>query len=115
MVDHREEFRQELTRIIDQSVELDKEIHKQVARIEWVFPKENAKLDFDPSTMELKRGVMRDMHSRDGQVLVVTAPAVRQQGRSNGEAFYESLVLVTIEISFKRPLGNTHVSSDFSA
>jgi hypothetical protein len=33
MVDHREDFQQELARIIDQA-KLDKDIHKQVARIE---------------------------------------------------------------------------------
>jgi hypothetical protein len=34
MTEHRQEYWRELARIIDQSIELDIEIHKQVARIE---------------------------------------------------------------------------------
>jgi hypothetical protein len=58
---------------------------------------------------------MRDTYSRDGQVLVMTAPAVSKQVRFNGDTLHESSILVPMEVLFKRPLGETHVNSDSSA
>ncbi|KAL4975890.1 hypothetical protein BDW66DRAFT_151615 [Aspergillus desertorum] len=110
---------QEFRSILDKAMTLDREIHRQAARVAWEFPPEDAHVLFNPMFMEAEKGEQRP--KVDQQVLLVVAPGVTKRGKSDGRDFGgEEQLLVPIEVSCLLPsdvLGpgglSSHVSSWF--
>jgi hypothetical protein len=94
----QEDFKNNWERIIADAIALDKEISRQVARVEWVFPRRDAKSpQFDPAIMELTQG---ETSSRTHQeVVLVVAPGLRKRGKSSGTDFDVENWLLPIEVS----------------
>ncbi|KAL4861399.1 hypothetical protein BDV12DRAFT_180333 [Aspergillus spectabilis] len=93
-----EAFRQ----ILDNAIALDKEIHRQAARINWEFPLENVQVRFSPEHMEAEKG---QQPPKPGQpVLLVVSPGVTKRGKSDGQDFLaDEQWLVPIEVSCLPP------------
>jgi hypothetical protein len=85
-------YKQEFLRILDEALELDKEINKQVARVQLVFESEGSNSVFDPSMMELEKG--EELSGSKREAFLVTSPAVVKRGKSNGESFSEVALLL---------------------
>lgn len=88
------DFDDQLFTIIHQAYAIDKEIGRQVASIEWMpnLPK----FGFDPLTMELEE----DSGTNHPQnVRFVIAPGVRKWGKSTGEGFNQSVMLLNPIVS----------------
>ncbi|KAL4917173.1 hypothetical protein BDW62DRAFT_88205 [Aspergillus aurantiobrunneus] len=104
---------QDFRRILDNAMALDREIHRQAARVSWELPPEDAPVRFNPKLMEAEKGQQRP--KPDQQVLLVVAPGVMKRGKSDGQDFQtEEQVLVPIEVSCQPPtdiLGTATVSS----
>ncbi|KAL6234175.1 hypothetical protein BDW75DRAFT_173141 [Aspergillus navahoensis] len=104
-------------RILVNAMALDREIHRQAARVTWEFPPEDAHVRFNPKFMEAEKGQQRP--KVDQQVFLVVAPGVTKRGKSDGQDFGgEEQLLVPMEVSCLLPndvLGtgglNSHVSS----
>jgi hypothetical protein len=96
---------QQLGRIIDDALALDREISRQVARVEWVFPNSGTeKLMFDPETMKLEKG---EKASKDNQnVLLVVAPGMKKRGKSTGDDFKDESLLIPMEVTCEPVRGN---------
>ncbi|OCK74361.1 hypothetical protein K432DRAFT_256654, partial [Lepidopterella palustris CBS 459.81] len=90
-------YEQELTRIIDQALDLDKEISRQLSKIDWVFGDDNGGMVFDSKLMELEKG-QKPAGSKQ-QVSLVISPGVKKRGKSTGEGFNEQSVLLRMEVS----------------
>ncbi|KAL5051688.1 hypothetical protein BDW71DRAFT_202838 [Aspergillus fruticulosus] len=76
---------QDLRRILDNAMALDREIHRQAARITWEFPPEGAHVRFNPKFMEAEKGQQKP--KGDQQVLLIVAPGVVKRGKSDGQDF----------------------------
>ncbi|RDW90563.1 uncharacterized protein DSM5745_02338 [Aspergillus mulundensis] len=108
---------QDFRRILDNAMMLDREIHRQAARVTWEFPPEDALLRFNPKFMEAEKGQQRP--KIDQQVLLVVAPGVTKRGKSDGQDFGgEEQLLVPMEVSCLLPndvLGSASLSSHISS
>ncbi|KAF2500103.1 hypothetical protein BU16DRAFT_578124 [Lophium mytilinum] len=93
---HVRDYREEFMRIIDEALELDKEISRQVTGIQFLFQAIDSNPDFDCSTMEREKGVK--VSGNKQKVLLVTSPAVVKRGRSTGEGFNEATLLLRSEL-----------------
>ncbi|KAL4944567.1 hypothetical protein BDV06DRAFT_220193 [Aspergillus oleicola] len=88
--------------ILDTAMALDKEIHRQAARVTWEFLRPDAHVGFEPKLMEVEKGEQRPKPSQP--VLLVVAPGVTKRGRSDGQDFQaEEQLLVPMEVSCQLP------------
>jgi len=92
-----EGYTQELRRILNDALALDREISRQVARVFWVFGSKKTQLMFDSTTMELEKGEKPSKANQE--VLLVVGPAMRKRGKSTGEDFNVENVLLQMEVS----------------
>ncbi len=92
-----EGFSQELRRIIDDAVDFDKEVSRQLARVEWVFDSGNSGMVFDPRIMKLEKGQKQQAVARD--VCLVIKPGMVKRGKSSGEDYGTEVVLLPMEVS----------------
>ncbi|KAL2808091.1 hypothetical protein BJX63DRAFT_410501 [Aspergillus granulosus] len=92
-------YEQELNRILDEALKLDKEICRQIARIEWVFPPLAQEIPFDPVSMRLGTGEVAPKSAEPQIVRLVVCPGMKKRGRSTGEDFKVETLLVPMEVS----------------
>ncbi|KAL4790416.1 hypothetical protein BDV19DRAFT_394083 [Aspergillus venezuelensis] len=93
---------QDFRRILDAAMALDREIHRQAARISWEFLRPDAHFGFDLKLMEVEKGEQRPKPNQ--RVLLVVAPGVTKRGRSDGQDFQaEEQLLVPMEVSCQLP------------
>ncbi|KAK0641360.1 hypothetical protein B0T16DRAFT_393654 [Cercophora newfieldiana] len=92
-------FDQELQHIYDDAINLDKEICRQVARIEWQFPCNEQVLDFDPQCMVLQKG--QEQLPTAEEVRLVIAPRMVKRGKSTGQGFETENQLLPMEVSLQ--------------
>ncbi|KAL4924495.1 uncharacterized protein BDV17DRAFT_295390 [Aspergillus undulatus] len=93
---------QDFRRILDTAMALDREIHRQAARINWEFLRPDARVGFEPKLMEVEKGQQRPKPTQP--VLLVVAPGVTKRGRSDGQDFQaEEQLLVPMEVSCQLP------------
>ncbi|KAI0440361.1 hypothetical protein F4803DRAFT_553180 [Xylaria telfairii] len=78
-----QDYQQGLEDIISQSVELDKEIYKQIANINWFGPR--VPCTFASDTMELEPG--QAQNKDHGVVNLLLGPGLVKQGKSSGDRF----------------------------
>jgi hypothetical protein len=88
---------QELLRILDNAIALDKEISRQVARVEWVFPGKGGESVYDPATMELEKG--EEPYKTNQEIVLAISPALKKRGKSTGEDFKLENLLLPLEVS----------------
>ncbi|KAL3467111.1 hypothetical protein BJX64DRAFT_283836 [Aspergillus heterothallicus] len=101
----------ELRRIVDDAIALDKQIHRQAARIKWELLDEGP-APFNPEQMETEQGQERPSPGK--QVLLAVAPGVKKQGKSDGQDFEREQLLVPIEVSCQPPTDLPSVVSETS-
>ena len=90
---------EQLHRILTDAIELDKEIGRQVARVEWVFPEDG--IEYDSAQMEPQKG---DSPPKPGQkILLALAPAMKKRGKSTGEDFHVENLLLAAEVTCEMP------------
>ncbi|KAL2133199.1 hypothetical protein VTI74DRAFT_2773 [Chaetomium olivicolor] len=93
---------QELYDILDQAINLDEEMSKQVASVRWEFPVSEdlcgGSLLFDEKRMTAERGQTRP--TQGTEVCLVVAPAMIKRGKSTGEDFDKENILVKMEVVF---------------
>jgi len=94
---HDNGYPQDLLQILDDATALDMEISKQVARVEWMFPKMGVKTMYDPATMELEKGEKPSKSQQE--VLLAVSPAMKKRGKSTGEDFKAESLLLPMEVS----------------
>lgn len=92
-----EGYQHQILGILDNALALDKEISRQVARVDWVFGIKKTSAMFDPTAMELEKGEKPSMANQ--QVLLVVAPAMKKRGKSTGEDFKVESMLLRMEVS----------------
>ncbi|KAL2826691.1 hypothetical protein BDW59DRAFT_160883 [Aspergillus cavernicola] len=92
-------YPQELNRIMEEAIELDTEISRQVARVEWVFPKPAQEVPFDSTIMRLGTAEMLPKEKEKQMVRLVICPAMKKRGKSTGEDFQSESLLVPMEVS----------------
>ncbi|KAK0616627.1 hypothetical protein B0T14DRAFT_459079 [Immersiella caudata] len=96
---------EDLWHVLESAVALDKEISKQMARIERVFEVENSSTrskgapTFDSSWMELESG--QEPVTSQRRIGLVVAPAIVKFGKSNGEDPAVRTLLVPMEVSIE--------------
>ncbi|KAM0240126.1 hypothetical protein ACHAP5_008046 [Fusarium lateritium] len=86
--DQERGLKEQLYTIISQAFELDKEISRQVGRVNWRFK--------DPQQMD--KG---DPVQKSEQIGLVIAPAVWKKGKSTGEDFHQETRLLEREVSYR--------------
>jgi hypothetical protein len=86
-------FKQEILKILEDAIVLDKEISKQVARVIWIFDRG----EFDHSSMVLE-GEEKPQIGRK-EVQLVVAPGLKKRGKSTGEDFKLENMLLRTEVS----------------
>ena len=91
-----EEFSVHVSNIITEALELDELFCKQVAEIQWVTGK-NGPRAFDEASMELQQGEKR--MSGGQEVQLVVAPGLIKRGRSTGEDYEVTNILLKTTVS----------------
>ncbi|KAL4781260.1 hypothetical protein BJX76DRAFT_360039, partial [Aspergillus varians] len=90
----------ELTRIVEEAVQFDTEISRQVARVEWVFPALGKAVLFDAELMRLGTGEPASKEREQQLVRLVVCPAMKKRGKSTGDEFGSPpTLLVPMEVS----------------
>ncbi|KAI1425005.1 hypothetical protein F5Y12DRAFT_749255 [Xylaria sp. FL1777] len=97
---HHSDYRQELEGILSQSVELDKEICKQIASFEWLAH-EHLPCTFVPEAMELEPS--QEHHGNNGIVTFVLGPGLVKHGKSSGDRFDMMERLLKTQVFCDRP------------
>lgn len=92
---HQREYRKELEDIIAASLELDMEISRQVAIFQWFFPPGSPQVCPPNTTKRVSRGESQN-------IILVSDPGLVKHGKSSGDAFDLSEVLLEPEM-FCRP------------
>lgn len=86
----------QMDEIIEKALDLDQLFSKQVAGISWVAARYKGRV-FDEEWMELQQG---EKSTVDGQkVQLVVAPGLIKRGRSTGEDYGRTSVLLRITVS----------------
>lgn len=86
-------FNDQLSAILDKALVLDREINRQVSKVEWIFAWErSANNKFNPDTMDLEKG--DTIPHKDAEVQFVVAPGVLKRGKSTGEGFRTEMCLL---------------------
>ncbi|KAI1308320.1 hypothetical protein F5Y03DRAFT_97182 [Xylaria venustula] len=99
----RQDYMQGLEGILSSSLELDKEICKQIANFEWIIPKK-VPCAFVPGAMEVEPG--QQHHNGNGLVTLVLGPGLVKHGKSSGDRFDMTERLLKIQVFCDRPLGD---------
>jgi hypothetical protein len=94
-----EGYAHQILGILDNALALDREISRQVARVDWVFGSEEMSTMFDSRAMELEKGETPSTTNKE--VLLVVAPAMTKRGKSTGEDFKVENTLLPMEVSCK--------------
>ena len=81
--------------IIKQSLDLDEELSRQVARVSWESVRGGLPCAFDPNFMTLGGG---QKHTGNDQVILVLAPGLVKTGKSSGDEFDVSTTLMMMEV-----------------
>ncbi|KAL4883557.1 hypothetical protein BJY04DRAFT_26890 [Aspergillus karnatakaensis] len=76
-------YTQELTRILEEAVSFDMEIHRQVARVQWIFPQSGQEMVFDKGAMRLEAGEIAGKEKE--LVKLVVCAGMKKRGKSTGE------------------------------
>lgn len=91
-----EGFAAQLSEIIKEALDLDQLFSKQVAEIYWTTDADESEI-FHEASMELQQGEKRTV---DGQkVQLVVAPGLIKRGRSTGENYEMSSMLLRMTVS----------------
>ncbi|KAH6989570.1 hypothetical protein BKA56DRAFT_668708 [Ilyonectria sp. MPI-CAGE-AT-0026] len=86
-------FNDQLSAILDKALVLDREISRQVSKVEWIFAWErSANNKFNPDTMDLEKG--DTIPHKDAEVRFAVAPGVLKRGKSTGEGFRTEMCLL---------------------
>ncbi|KAF2649413.1 hypothetical protein K491DRAFT_721680 [Lophiostoma macrostomum CBS 122681] len=93
----QEGYEQQLLEILDEWLNLDKEISRQTASVEWLFQERWFNPVFDPSTMVLEKGEAPPKEKQ--HISLVTSPGVVKRGKSTGEDFENVALLLPMEVS----------------
>ncbi|KAM7207414.1 hypothetical protein V8F20_002294 [Naviculisporaceae sp. PSN 640] len=86
-----------LLQIFRDAIELDKEINKQVARIEWDFGPYPPRMKFDPQSMTATK--VQEQSATTDEVRYVIAPRMIKRGKSTGGDFEIENQLLPMEVS----------------
>ncbi|KAL4962024.1 uncharacterized protein BDV14DRAFT_112200 [Aspergillus stella-maris] len=96
----------ELAKILEECINLDREICRQVARVEWVFPDPGKEVQYDAKSMKLVTGekLAVDKKKDIQPVRLVVCPAMKKRGKSNGDGFAApASMLIPMEVSCEGP------------
>lgn len=96
----------QLFHLVDEALDLDKVISKQVAEVIWNFGLETGSGQLNQDLMELQQS--NQQTSDGGNVLLVSAPGMIKLGKSTGEDFGVENVLLEME-AFWEPRTIEHV------
>ncbi|KAI0430721.1 hypothetical protein F5Y09DRAFT_307085 [Xylaria sp. FL1042] len=96
-------YEQELEGIISLSLELDKDICKQIANIEWVTP-EDLPSSFVPEMMELEPGQQQE--GSNDVVTLVLGPGLDKYGKSSGDKIDVVERLLKMQVFYDKSLGD---------
>ncbi|KAL4791056.1 hypothetical protein BDV19DRAFT_371125 [Aspergillus venezuelensis] len=102
-------YNQELAKILEECINLDREICRQVARVEWVFPDPGKEVRYDAKSMKPATGEKFAVDKkRDTQLVrlvrLVICPGMKKRGKSNGDGFAApASMLVPMEVSCEGP------------
>lgn len=88
----------ELDVLIQQSVELDLEISKQIAHLELESVQASLPLAYDPQTMGLEPGQRQMVDHRDQVASLVVSPGLVKRGKSSGDDFGLVTRLLPMEV-----------------
>ncbi|KAK4215400.1 hypothetical protein QBC37DRAFT_481483 [Rhypophila decipiens] len=90
-------LKQDLCQILQEAIDIDKEISGQVARIEWDFRAGHTNMKFDPQYMV----AAKEYGSAEAidDVRLAIAPRMIKRGKSNGDDFETEYQLVPMEVS----------------
>ncbi len=103
------DLRDQLFHLVDEALDLDKVISKQVAEVIWDFGQ------FNQDSMELQQS--NQQTSDGGNVLLVSAPGMIKRGKSTGEDFGVANILLEMEASWEprtiEHVGGSHKSPSF--
>ncbi|KAL8366602.1 hypothetical protein RB595_010456 [Gaeumannomyces hyphopodioides] len=87
----------DLNQILDQALELDKEMSAQVSQVVLFDGDMNPPLHFEQDEMELEHG--ETLSTAEQRVLLVVSPAMKRRGKSSGEDFDQERILLPMEVS----------------
>jgi hypothetical protein len=94
-------YEQQLLGILDEVLNLDKEISRQVAGVHWLFQERWFSPVFDASTMVLEKGETPPEEKQ--HISLVTSPGFVKRGKSTGEDFDNVALLLPMEVSCWTP------------
>lgn len=111
----RKDLVDQLSQLVDEALDLDKVISKQVAEVIWDFGLEKGSGQFNQDLMELQQS--NQQTSDGGNVLLVSAPGMIKRGKSTGEDFGVANILLEMEASWEprtiEHVGGSHKSPSF--
>lgn len=84
--------------IIQEALDLDQLFSKQIAQVFWTTADSKGR-DFDEELMELQQGEKRTADSQ--KVQLVVAPGLVKNGRSTGEDYERTNVLLKVTVSYE--------------
>ncbi|KAL4949242.1 hypothetical protein BDW69DRAFT_198241 [Aspergillus filifer] len=99
-------YDQELAKIYEECINLDREICRQVARVEWDFPEPGKEVWYDTKSMKLTTGEKVPVSKKKDTQLVrlVICPGMKKRGKSNGDGFAApASMLLPMEVSCEGP------------
>lgn len=91
-----ESVRAQIFDIIGEALNLDQLFSKQVAEICWTFGADEPR-NFNEASMELQQAEKRAVDGQ--QVQIVIAPGLIKRGRSTGEDYEKTTILLRITVS----------------
>ena len=95
----RKDLVDQLSHLVDEALDLDKVISKQVAEVIWDFGLQKGSGQFNQYLMELQQS--NQQTSDGGNVLFVSAPGMIKRGKSTGEDFGVANILLEMEASWE--------------
>lgn len=108
----RKDLIDQLSHLVDEALDLDKVISKQVAEVSWDFGLQKGSGQSNQDLMELQQS--NQQTSDGGNVLLVSAPGMIKRGKSTGEDFGVANILLEMEASWEprtiEHVGGSHKS-----
>ncbi|KAL8392242.1 hypothetical protein RB595_002439 [Gaeumannomyces hyphopodioides] len=95
-IDHAA-FARTLSRILDESLKIDKEISRQPTSVAWVLPAMSKHFNFNPTWMEDVDGEPTDLSRR--AVLACVSPGLLRRGTCSGGDFGNERVILPMGVS----------------
>lgn len=93
------DLKDQLFRLVDEALDLDKVISKQVAEVIWDFGLQKRSGQFNQGLMELQQSNQQTSDCEN--VLLVSAPAMIKRGKSTGKDFDVENILLEMEASWE--------------